>query len=346
MRQILTEPVSGPTAWRSADLPTEKAWLIPLDDDVVKDLEGAADAALRSGLPMAEVTSERFPAPSFARMVPALLETLERGHGFLVLRRLPVESYPAEMAEMVYWCLGAHLGVATTQNSKGDLLTHVRDEKRGGLENTSLRAYQTRDALPFHTDDPDVAALLCLRPSPHGGQSLIASTATVYNELLSGHREYLGVYYTGVFYDARGEEPPGALPAYRNAIFGYFDGLLTCRYYLRTYAESAQEKIGIALTPVEREALDLFEEIAGREENHVSMSLETGDVQLVDNNVVVHARTGYRDRDDEQARHLVRLWLNLRHGRKIPPHLAIHRDGMTGHDAFVRPGPRPAPAVP
>jgi hypothetical protein len=338
MQQILTERVNGPTAWRRADLPDENAWLVPLDDDVVRDLEGAAEAALRSGLPMAEVTSERFPAPSFARLVPSLVETLERGHGFAVLRRLPVESYPVEMAEMVYWCLGAHLGRATTQNAKGDLLTHVRDRRLGGLENTSLRAYQTRDALPFHTDDPDIAALLCLRPSPHGGRSLIASTMTVYNELLSKHREYLGVYYVGVFYDARGEEPVGALPAYRNAIFGCFDGVLTCRYYLRAYAESAQEKIGIALTPVEREALDLFEEIAGRPENHVIMSLETGDVQLVDNNVVVHARTAYRDQDDAQSRHLIRLWLNLPDGRPIPPHLAIHRDGMTGHDAFLRPG--------
>jgi alpha-ketoglutarate-dependent taurine dioxygenase len=40
------------------------------------------------------------------------------------------------------------------------------------------------------------------------------------------------------------------------------------------------------------------------------MQLEPGDVQLVSNHSVVHARTAYVD-DPSSPRHLLRLWLSL-----------------------------------
>jgi hypothetical protein len=40
------------------------------------------------------------------------------------------------------------------------------------------------------------------------------------------------------------------------------------------------------------------------------MNFEPGDVQLISNHTVVHARTAYEDAP-ESERHLLRLWLSL-----------------------------------
>ena len=66
------------------------------------------------------------------------------------------------------------------------------------------------------------------------------------------------------------------------------------------------------LSPRDLELLDLFEEIASSPELRLDMELEPGDVQLLSNHVVVHARTAYEDAPGPgRGRHLLRLWLSL-----------------------------------
>jgi alpha-ketoglutarate-dependent taurine dioxygenase len=62
----------------------------------------------------------------------------------------------------------------------------------------------------------------------------------------------------------------------------------------------------------ERTLLDLYEEIATSPELRLDMQFEPGDVQLVSNHRVLHARTAYQDDPGPgRERHLLRLWLSL-----------------------------------
>jgi hypothetical protein len=66
------------------------------------------------------------------------------------------------------------------------------------------------------------------------------------------------------------------------------------------------------LTPEECALLDLYEEIACTPGIYLDMQFAPGDVQLVSNHFVVHARTQYEDwPEPERRRHLLRLWLTL-----------------------------------
>ena len=66
------------------------------------------------------------------------------------------------------------------------------------------------------------------------------------------------------------------------------------------------------LTDAENALLDLYDEISDSPEFHVDMSLEPGDVQLLSNHTVIHARTDYADPPEEhRKRHLLRLWITL-----------------------------------
>jgi hypothetical protein len=323
---ICTQRISGPGAWKASAFRREDDWILALDAEDRRELQAALGCAKTTGKPLADLTVQDFPLSGLSRKLRLVLDDLESGKGFAVLRGFPLEGYASSDIELMYWGLGAHLGAAVVQNALGERLVHVRNYGKGGLANKTLRAYQTLDALPFHTDSPDIVALLCLRNAPNGGLSMMASSATIHNELLEYHRELLGIFYTGFLYDRRGEELPGEAPFYRNCVYTWLEEKLSCRYYMRAFIESAQDKSGIPLMAVERQALDTFEAIALRAENRIEMALQPGDIQFCENNLVVHARTAYQDIDGE--RDLLRLWLNPHQPRTLGAYSAKFRFGM------------------
>lgn len=329
--------VTDATAWRRQDL-QDRRWLLEIPESAIGELETAAAAAADNGLRLENVqTSANAADPwifgagrphAVEDLVARLRVLLERGPGFALLRRLPVERYTNDEAALVYWSLMRRLGRVVPQNSRGELLCEVRDYGRGAVSSgATVRGYQSTEALPFHTDSPDIVGLLCLHHSKSGGESAVASSMSIYNEIVEQYPEYLSTYYTGVYYDWRGDQPHGQPPVYRNPIYGYFDGQVSCRYYLRQFAESAGQ-YGFPLAPVEREALDLFESLAGREENHLTMGFKPGEMQFVNDNIVLHARSAYRDATDAPPRCLLRIWVNPPNGRIFPSYFARTRDGL------------------
>ncbi len=52
------------------------------------------------------------------------------------------------------------------------------------------------------------------------------------------------------------------------------------------------------------------DEFLGDPANRLDLWLEPGQIQILNNRVIVHGRTPYEDHDEpERRRHLVRLWL-------------------------------------
>jgi len=68
--------------------------------------------------------------------------------------------------------------------------------------------------------------------------------------------------------------------------------------------------------------LDVYDEIANSEEIHLDMDLEPGDIQLISNHTILHARTAFEDFPElENRRHLLRLWISLPEARPIKQRL-------------------------
>lgn len=323
---ICTERISDAATWQAEDFRDEEDWVVRVEEPERAELLSALDA-LPPGRLLREVTAEDFPLPEFGRKLADLVQELEHGRGFAVLRGVPIEGLSPERIEQLYWGIGLHMGTAVVQNGRGELIAHVTDYGKGNLDDNSVRIYETNSVVPFHTDSSDITGLLCLAAAETGGESVLASSMTIHNHILEHYRELLGVYYTGFIYDRRTEEEEGETPYYRNPVFGWFDGKLSCRFYTRHYIDSAQRKSGIALNAVDRYALDVFEAIAGLEQYQVTMQLRAGDLQFVNNNVVVHARAEYRD-GPNQKRDLLRLWFNTPYARTMPEDFFKFRFGM------------------
>jgi len=79
----------------------------------------------------------------------------------------------------------------------------------------------------------------------------------------------------------------------------------------RNRVQSAQKIKGVPqLTDEQRETMDVLDDILRRPEYMYSMYLEPGDLQILNNHVMLHSRTDYIDYEaSEQKRLLCRLWL-------------------------------------
>ena len=84
------------------------------------------------------------------------------------------------------------------------------------------------------------------------------------------------------------------------------------------------------LTADDIEALDMFSEVAGDPELRLDMALMPGDMQLLHNHTILHARSAYEDWPEvERKRHLLRLWLAPPDAQPLPPVFAECYGGVT-----------------
>ena len=309
MGTLRLAPVTDASAWRGADLRDTDSWIYHLAPEHITDVDAAIDGVVRRGLSLSEIERADFPLPTMQPLFARALNDLARGRGFCLLRGLPVGRYSEQDASLIVWGIGTHFGMGVTQNAAEELVGRVYDR---GLRfgDPNVRAYQVRAELGLHCDPPDVVGLCCLRKAKSGGVSILTSAMTVYNEILQTHSEYLGILFSGFVYGRKGEHAAGEpTVSPKIPVFSDLNGVLSCRY-ARSYIEYARANDGIELTPIEQEALDVFDAVARREDVRLDMMLEPGDMQFANNYVVLHARTGYEDyAEPERKRHMLRLWL-------------------------------------
>lgn len=310
---------TGASAWRGEDLQDQHdQWLIHLTADQINELENAAHHFLSLNIDIGEITAKDFPLPEFSKHLERLSHQLLHGIGFEVIRGLPVASYSQSMAAAIFCGIGAHLGPARSQNALGHILGHVRD-LGADPNDTDTRIYQTNARQSFHTDSADVVGLMCLREAREGGDSLLVSVETIYNEMRLKRPDLLSLLFDPIATDRRGEVPEGMDPFMTIPPLTWHDGHLTV-FYQRQYIDSAQRfDQAMQLTPEHIQALDLFDQCANDPKLHLKMRLQPGDMQFVYNHAQLHDRTGFVDWPEKhKRRHLFRLWISMPGDRALP----------------------------
>ena len=312
----------NPGFWRGADLQHSTHWIYRFPSDALAEIDTALRSIQARGLMPPHFGKQDFPLPQFSAQLSAMLNELEHGRGFFLMRGFPIGNYTDAEAEIIFWGLGQYLGVALSQNADGHLLGHVRNL---GLDinKTDVRAYQTTAELIFHNDQSDVILLMCLKPAKAGGLSRLVSVVGIQNEIHRRRPDLLRELYQPFYIDRRGErgrEDEGDLPYYAMPVLSYHQGLVSARY-IRGYIESAQRFPEVPrLTANQIEALDLFDAIANEDGMALSFQMEPGDFQLINNYCVLHARTNFEDFPEiERRRHLLRLWVAAPNSRELPP---------------------------
>lgn len=314
-------PVEGPSVWTGPDMQQREAeWTYQLTASDVAELAAATRAVLARGLDIAAIRRADFPLPTLGPALEALRDELVNGRGFVRLRGMPVEGRPITESATMYWGLGTWFGSARSQNAKGHLLGHVYDLGGNSATDPHVRSYATSEEQNFHIDRSDMVALLCLQRAKSGGLSRLSSSMAVHNVMLARRPDLLERLYRPLPVDRRGEVPEGKAPFYEAPVFNEYAGRLSV-LYSRSHIGSAQRFAEARrLTPEDIEALDMLNALAGDPDLRLDMTFLPGDVQILHNHTILHARTGYEDWPDvERKRHLLRLWLSPPNGRPLPP---------------------------
>jgi Taurine catabolism dioxygenase TauD, TfdA family len=344
--------VEGPSVWFGPDMHRrESEWRYRLSPHEVAEVEAAVRAVWARGLDLAEIRRADFPLPALGQVLDRMRQELIDGRGFVVLRGLPVENWPIEESAAAYWGIGTYFGSARSQNGKGHLLGHVYDLGLGlSAINPNLRSYATNEAQGFHIDRSDLVALLCLRAAKSGGLSKVVSSMTVHNIMAERCPDLLERLYQPFPVDRRGEVPEGKGPFYDAPVFNEYEGRVSVLYSRLHIMSSQRFSEARRIEPADLEALAMFAELADDPELRLDMDFMPGDIQILHNHTILHARSAYEDwPEPERKRHLLRLWLSPPGGRPLPPIFAECYGSVTPGDrgGIICPGTRlHAPLVP
>ncbi|MBM3221334.1 MAG: TauD/TfdA family dioxygenase [Candidatus Rokubacteria bacterium] len=320
--------LAGPDAWLGRDMAASTEWIRPLSGRAIDELDAALRGIQRRGLTWPKFGRDEFPLPTFASDLAAVLEELEDGRGFVLLRGLPVERYTEDELKNLYWGVGAHVGWHRYQNALGELIGEVRDENRRygevkeptmdpALGRSSRNKARSAGPLRFHTDRCDVVTLLTVRKAKEGGLSKIVSAVSVSNAIRERRPDLHALLCRDYWSSRQGEEAGGEKKVFALPLFCLHEGKFSTQYS-RTFVEAAQ-KLGDVprMTAAQDEALDLHAAVC--EELCFTMAFEPGDIQLLNNHVTYHGRTHYEDADGvDQDRLLLRMWVAPRNSRPLP----------------------------
>lgn len=323
----LGQPIRSPGAWKGPDIDWTQHGLHLLNDAELQEIDDALQHLLSLGdLDFPAITRETFPLRTVGALMASLPERLRTGCGFLMLRGLPRERYSDDDMARIYFGLGAYIGTPMTQSYLGDLLGHVVNVS--DFEPKS-RGYRKGGGQLMHTDSCDIIGLMCLRTAISGGASRISSALTVHNHLLEHHPESLEILRRGLYLKRTDEDGRRATRTYSEAPVPFFTQHgeeITC--YLPTgYARLAEKSGARPFSQAESDALYHARKAAASEENYLDMGFKEGDIQFLNNRMMVHGRTDYEDHQElGKRRHLLRMWLRVASWPAMPAAQVFHTD--------------------
>jgi hypothetical protein len=231
------------------------------------------------------------------------------------VRGLPLKSLDEFIAAVCE--VGKHFGQTLSQNAQGELVGHVIDASG---EDPTPRMYRSNLELRPHSDITAMISLACWQKSASGGESVVVSGVTVHDEMRKRAPQLLAPLYRGYHYHRLGEEGDGEEPVtpFRVPVFSILKNQLSCRYQ-RTGIAGGHKELGVPLTDEDIAAFNLFDEIAKAPENRLSFFLERGEMLVLNNYTLMHARTQFKNfPEPERQRRLIRLWLDRPGFRDVP----------------------------
>jgi TfdA family taurine catabolism dioxygenase TauD len=246
----------------------------------------------------------------------AAYDEVRSGKGVVLIRGLPVDGTLEEFCAAV-WEVGRHFGAPLSQNAQGELVGHVIDAT---ADDPTPRMYRSNLELRPHNDITAMIALACWQKARSGGASVLVSGVTVHDEMRRRAPGLLAPLYRGYHYHRLGEEGAGEEPTtpYRVPVFANRNGQLSVRYQRAGIAAGHRAR-GVPLTAEDIAAFNLFDEVAKAPENRLAFYLERGEMLVINNYAVMHARSQFANHPEpERQRRLVRLWLDAPGFRDVP----------------------------
>ena len=314
------KPVEGPRVWYGAEMSKRDDWIYPITDDALVAVDEVVRAARSRGEDSDSVDFASVDLEPVREFMDDVADELAEGRGFVLVRGIPVERYDLDALKMLYLVLGAQMGIVSDQAYRAPRIGEVYDR----MDSNKTFYFHRGGGLPFHMDPVDVVGLLCVRPAKKGGESGIASSMAVHNEILATRPDLLEILYHG-YHQLKRHNPEDQgkrlLTEHPCPIFADIGGEVVCDLLPESIAAAQREGL-VTLSAEEQEALDYVVELAARPDIMMTMDFRPGDIQFLNNRTILHNRLDYEDYPEvERRRLLLRLWLTMPGWRKYPANI-------------------------
>jgi alpha-ketoglutarate-dependent taurine dioxygenase len=308
-----------PAAWRGEELFARDDWQHELSESEITELISALAAVDKAELELDQITRGRFPLNRLAVRLEGIQDALENGSGACIVRGFPVDQYSYEQLKRVFFGLAQYIGTPVSQGADGARIFSVRDEGHAPSD-PRARGPNTKKRLSYHTDRCDVIGFLCVRQAKSGGENYVVSSVSLYNEILNRRPDLLRVLVRPYYYKRHNVDLGNNQPYIQQPIFSIYEGHFAANL-LRVLIDRAYEMPDLPdMSDVQREALDLVEELADDAQLRVSFRQEPGDIVFLNNFVTFHRRSEFEDHEDPiKRRHLLRIWLSVPNSRPLNP---------------------------
>ena len=279
--------------WPNSGFDMENAY-VPIPEGVLDDL-------LSEGEEGASASTREWAADLMSRHV-------HTNNGFMILDGASYrELNPDERIHMTTRlapCIGKPI-VHHSRHLKQDLVTHVKDK---GVRFTSSKdqnfSSSNQEAVE-HTESTElpnpIGAFLLhnIQPAYKGGANRFVNAYTLLDRLADLNPDYLGVLKRPFYFDtARGERVESPIVSYDG------DGNLDFRWMFaflengRPYTEHWDAFVQQTMDAT----LDMMSKI------RINVTLAKGDIIVVNNRMMLHARDSFEDHPDHPPRWLLRSW--------------------------------------
>ena len=316
--ECLPSPLDDKSLWYAHEFTHPRTYTLKLDATMRREIIEATHSAESARLDSASLTPLTFHLPSMGGLMDDVLDILELGRRFVVLRAIPAPDLTRQGRIHAIAGISRHLGELVSQNAQRTKVETITDNQQP--LNGHSRGYGDTRGLPFHTDGSDYVALLCVARAHEGGESLLASAAATYEAIRHERPDLLRVLECGLYHHRRAEQHEGEPPILRERqpVFRIVDGRMHA-FYNRNAPEWL-EKEGIITTEAEIQAQNYLDAIFQRPAIKLCMTLEAGDLQLLNNYTIVHARAPYRDTSNTR-RQMLRAWIRSRAALRRGPNI-------------------------
>lgn len=301
--------VMQPLAWLADDIKRATEWIRPLSASEKTCLRDGLGRFLKLEIPIEQATGADFDFGDLSPLLKDLRQQLYRGFGLVLVKGFPIGGLSEQEIKALYWGFTNQLGVLRPQGKNSALMNHVKNT--GGVyRQAGGRGYNTNSELDFHVDFADWVGLLCIQDAKAGGMSKACSSRALFDALAEAHPELAKALMEPICYSRQDEQSADERPFYKAPIVAIEQGWFSCRYTRNHIRYAHRHEGASAPTPMQEQAMNWLDTAAKDNKFAFEMRLEPGDLQIINNHVVLHSRTAYEDHEEpEKKRSLLRAWI-------------------------------------
>ncbi|OAR01570.1 hypothetical protein LLEC1_07584 [Akanthomyces lecanii] len=296
-------------AWRGEDLNQESAYVYEISGSDKEEIIRALAICKDRHLTLGDINRSTFHLPSLHAKLEAISKDIHSGFGFFVVRGWQSAEFSQADNAIVFVGISSYIAEKRgRQNQRGMMLTHITDIAPIVTSEVKLRSAYSNVKQPFHSDLMcGVLALFCQSPAAEGGETRLASSWNIYNELAASRPDIIHVLQNDNWvHDTHGRDPPYHYRPLLHLNENSKPILIFSRRVLTGSRETPRTAGIPPLSEEQAEALDALHLIASK--HCIEIKQQAGDMLFVNNFAILHSRKSFTD-SEVAKRYFMRLWL-------------------------------------